>query len=81
MYIREIPVNDRSEVKEIMKRNESVLLMPRPDLERLFYLYYRYIKVLQKGEDLQKRIKNDLSCIACKGKVILYFRNIIQDWG
>lgn len=80
MYIREIPDENRQEVKDIMLRTESSILILREDLERLFYLYYRYIKVLQRGENMQKRMSKDLSCSACKGKVIMYFRNIVNQW-
>lgn len=64
------------EVREIMERNRTAMLIPFQDLERLFYFYYRFIKVLQRGENVEKRMKKDLSCPACKGKVIMYFRNL-----
>jgi hypothetical protein len=76
MYIREIPSEYLTEVREIIARNKSSLLIPYEDLARLFYFYYRYIKVLQRGENAEKRMKKDLSCSACKGKVIMYFRNL-----
>jgi hypothetical protein len=76
MYIREIPSEYLAEVREIIARNKSSLLIPYEDLTRLFYFYYRYIKVLQRGENAEKRMKKDLSCSACKGKVIMYFRNL-----
>jgi len=76
MYIREIPAEHLPEVREIMERNKSNLLIPYQDLERMFYFYYRFIKVLQRGENAEKRMKKDLSCSACKGKVIMYFRNL-----
>jgi hypothetical protein len=80
MYIREIPEQYRSEAKQIMIKNNTVLLMPREDLERLFYFYYRYIKVLRRGEKVEPMIKKDLGCIACRGKVIMYFKNNFQEW-
>lgn len=76
MYTREIPADNIPEVKEIMERNKSNLLIPDSDLRRLFYFYYRYIKVLQRGENAEKRMNKDFSCRACKGKVIMYFRNL-----
>jgi hypothetical protein len=76
MYTREIPAEHLPEVREIMERNKSNLLIPYSDLERMFYFYYRFIKVLQRGENAEKRMKKDLSCSACKGKVIMYFRNL-----
>ena len=76
MYIREIPAEHLPEVREIMNRNRTAMLIPFQDLERLFYFYYRFIKVLQRGENVEKRMKKDLSCPACKGKVIMYFRNL-----
>lgn len=80
MYIREIPEEYRKEVLEIMERNSTILLFSRPDLERLFYLYYRYVKVLKPYEQFEKLMKNDLNCRACKGKVIMYFKNIVHEW-
>ena len=76
MYIREIPSEHLPEVKEIIERNKSAMLIPYSDLERMFYFYYRFIKVFQRGENIEKRMKKDLSCSACKGKVIRYFRNL-----
>jgi|SanBayMetagenome_1026888.scaffolds.fasta_scaffold47612_2 hypothetical protein len=76
MYTREIPAEHMPEVREIMERNRTAMLIPFQDLERLFYFYYRFIKVLQRGENVEKRMKKDLSCPACKGKVIMYFRNL-----
>lgn len=76
MYTREIPTEHLPELKEIMERNKSNLLIPDSDLRRLFYFYYRYIKVLQRGENAEKRMNKDFSCRACKGKVIMYFRNL-----
>jgi hypothetical protein len=76
MYIREIPAEHLPEVREIMERNKSAMLIPYSDLERMFYFYYRFIKVFQRGENVEKRMKKDLSCPACKGKVIMYFRNL-----
>lgn len=76
MYIREIPAEHMPEVRKIMDRNKTAMLIPFQDLERMFYFYYRFIKVLQRGENVEKRIKKDLSCPACKGKVIMYFRNL-----
>ena len=58
-----------------MERNKSNMLFNDADLRRLFYLYYRYIKTLGRGETVEKLIQNDLTCPACKGKVIMYFRN------
>ena len=76
MYIREIPKECLPEVKQIIERNKSSMLVPYADLERMFYFYYRFIKVLQRGENVEKRMKKDLSCPSCKGKVIMYFRNL-----
>jgi hypothetical protein len=76
MYIREIPAEFLPEAKAIMDRNKEVLLMPFQDLERLFYFYYRYIKNFSRPQDAEKQMKKDLSCRACKGKVIMYFRNL-----
>ena len=76
MYIREIPAEHLPEVKEIIERNKSAMLIPYSDLERMFYFYYRFIKVFQRGENVNKRMKKDLSCPACKGKVIMYIRNL-----
>jgi hypothetical protein len=76
MYIREIPAEHLPEVKEIIERNKSAMLIPYSDLERMFYFYYRFIKVFQRGENVEKRMKKDLNCPACKGKVIMYFRNL-----
>lgn len=76
MYTREIPMEHLPELKEIMERNKSNLLIPDSDLRRLFYFYYRFIKVLQRGENAEKRMNKDFSCLACKGKVIMYFRNL-----
>lgn len=76
MYIREIPAEHMAEVREIMERNKTSMLIPRSDLERMFYFYYRFVKVFQRGENVEKRMKKDLSCAACKGKVIMYFRNL-----
>jgi hypothetical protein len=78
MYTREIPIENRAEIKEIMSR--MTMLPARPDLERLFYLYYRYVKVISKNENAQKRMQNDLNCGSCRGKVIMYFRNIVDQW-
>ena len=76
MYIREIPSEHVEEVKQIMARNKTSILIQYEDLTRLFYFYYRFIKVLQRGENVEKRIKKDLSCPSCKGKVLMYFRNL-----
>ena len=76
MYIREIPAEHLPEVREIIERNKSSMLIPYQDLERMFYFYYRFIKVFQRGENVEKRMKKDLGCPACKGKVIMYFRNL-----
>ena len=76
MYIREIPAEYVEEVKQIMARNKTSMMIPYEDLARLFYFYYRFIKVFQRGENVEKRMKKDLSCSACKGKVIMYFRNL-----
>ena len=76
MYIREIPAEHLPEVREIIERNKSSMLMPYSDLERMFYFYYRFIKVFQRGENVEKRMKKDLGCASCKGKVIMYFRNL-----
>jgi hypothetical protein len=76
MYIREIPAEHVEEVKQIMARNKTSMLIAYEDLARLFYFYYRFIKVFQRGENVEKRMKKDLSCSACKGKVIMYFRNL-----
>jgi hypothetical protein len=80
MYSREIPEEYRAEVKQIMQKPSMSMLPEMTDLKRLFYLYYRYIKVLHKNEDAKKRMNKDLGCPACKGKVIMYFRNIIHQW-
>lgn len=80
MYIREIPEQYRDEVKQIMLKPSMSLLPDVTDLKRLFYLYYRYIKVIRKGENVQKMMDKDLGCPACKGKVIMYFRNIVHQW-
>jgi len=78
MYVREVPVEYREEIKSIMQNMQT---MPAyKDIERLFYVYYRYIKVLQRGENAEKRMKKDLSCPSCKGKVIYYFKNIVSEW-
>jgi hypothetical protein len=76
MYIRQIPDEHLAEVREIMQRNKSVLLMPYTDLKRLFYFYYRFVKVIRNGQDAIKLMEKELSCPACKGKVIMYFRNL-----
>ena len=76
MYIREIPAEYLPEVKQIIERNKTSMLIPYQDLERMFYFYYRFIKVFQRGENVEKRMKKDLSCSSCKGKVIMYFRNL-----
>lgn len=76
MYIREIPTEHLPEVKEIIERNKSAILIPDSDLKRMFYFYYRFIKVFQRGENAEKLMKKDLSCPECKGKVIMYFRNL-----
>lgn len=76
MYIRQIPEEHLSEVQEIMQRNKSVLLMPYADLKRLFYFYYRFVKVVRRGQDAIKLMEKELGCPSCKGKVILYFRNL-----
>jgi len=76
MYIREIPADELPEVREIMQRNKSNLLIPDADLKRLFYFYYRYIKSFSRGQDAVKQMNKDYSCRACKGKVIMYFRNL-----
>jgi hypothetical protein len=78
MYVREVPQEYREEIKNIMQNMQT---MPAyKDIERLFYFYYRYIKVLQRGENAEKRMKKDLSCPSCKGKVIYYFKNIVLEW-
>lgn len=76
MYIREIPAEHIVEVKQIIERNKSSMLIPYVDLSRLFYFYYRFIKVFQRGENVEKQMKKDLGCASCKGKVIMYFRNL-----
>lgn len=78
MYVREIPEEYREEVKEIIGR--ITMIPKREDMERLFYLYYRYIKVISRGEDPIKRMKKDLNCGSCRGKVLYYFRNIVSEW-
>lgn len=78
MYIREVPKEYREEVKNIIA---NISMIPKKsDMDRLFYLYYRYIKVLSKGEDAEKRMKKDLNCGSCRGKVLYYFRNIVNEW-
>lgn len=76
MYIREIPEEHMPEVREIMERNKTTLLMSYSDLKRLFYFYYRYIKHFSRGQNAEKEMQKDLTCPACKGKVIMYFRNL-----
>jgi hypothetical protein len=76
MYIREIPSEHVEEVKQIMARNKTSMMIPYEDLARLFYFYYRFIKVFQRGENVKNRMKKDLGCPSCKGKVIMYFRNL-----
>lgn len=76
MYIRQIPNEHLAEVREIMQRNKSVLLMPYADLKRLFYFYYRFVKVVRRGQDAIKLMEKELGCPACKGKVIMYYRNL-----
>lgn len=76
MYIREIPAEHIAEVKEIMVRNRAAMLFNHTDLKRLFYFYYRFIKVFNRGQDPIKQMNKDLSCPSCKGKVIMYFRNL-----
>jgi hypothetical protein len=78
MYVREIPDENREEIKGIIKQMQ--ILPTYKDLERLFYFYYRYIKILSKGENAEKRMRKDLSCPSCKGKVIFYFKNIVNEW-
>jgi hypothetical protein len=78
MYVREIPEEYREEIKKIVVNMQ--ILPTFQDLERLFYFYYRYIKVLSRGEDAEKRMRKDLSCAACKGKVLYYFKNIVNEW-
>jgi hypothetical protein len=78
MYIREIPDEFREEIKIIVA---NMQMLPKPaELQRLFYFYYRYVKKLQRGENMLKRMQKDLSCPACKGKVLYYFKNIVNEW-
>ncbi len=78
MYSREIPEENRAEIKSIMQKMS--ILPEYEDLKRLFYFYYRYIKVFKRYENPEQQMLKDLNCPACKGKVIMYFRNIIHQW-
>jgi hypothetical protein len=80
MYIREIPEQFRPEIKAIMERQKTALYMPIADRQVLFNYYYRYIYKLRNGENIQGKIKQDITCGSCIGKVIHYFKNAVQQW-
>lgn len=80
MYIREIPAEYRTLVKQIMQRQQTNLLLSGNDKETLFRLYYTYIATLRKGETVQSRMRQDFNCGACIGKVIHYFKNVVLQW-
>jgi hypothetical protein len=80
MYIREIPEQFREEIKAIMERNKSSLYMPIKDRQTLFNYYYRFIYTMRKGESVQGKIQQDITCGSCIGKVIAYFKNVVHEW-
>lgn len=80
MYIRQIPNEYRNEIKEIMVRQKTALYMPIKDRQKLFHYYYRFIYNARHGEDIQAKIKQDITCPSCIGKVISYFKNVVNQW-
>lgn len=80
MYIREIPEQYRQEVKDIMERQKTMLYMPIKDRQTLFNYYYRFIYVMHRGETVQGKIQQDIKCPSCIGKVIAYFKNVVNEW-
>ena len=80
MYIREIPEQYREEIKVIMERQKKMLYLPYKDRETLFNYYYRYIYRLRPNESVESKIKQDITCGSCIGKVIHYFKNIVSEW-
>lgn len=80
MYIREIPAEYRTLVKQIMQRQQTNLLLSGNDKETLFKLYYQFIFKLRHGETWQSKMRTDFNCGACIGKVIHYFKNAVSEW-
>lgn len=80
MYIREIPEQYRQEIKAIMERQKTMLYLPYADRQTLFNYYYRFIYKLRSGETMQGKIKQDIGCGSCVGKVIHYFKNVVSEW-
>lgn len=80
MYIREIPEQYREEIKAIMERQKTMLYLPFADRKTLFYYYYRFIYVMRKGESVQAKIDEDLTCGSCIGNVLSYFKKAVHEW-
>lgn len=80
MYIREIPEQYREEIKQIMDRGKGMIYQPIGDRKRLFYFYYRFIYNMRQGENIEAKIKQDLTCPSCIGKVMSYFKKVVHEW-
>jgi len=80
MYKYELPEELRDDVKAVFKRNEGILIPPIEDIHYLMELYYRYCVRLSQGQTVAHKVKSGINCMACKGKVLYYFKNEIRTW-
>lgn len=81
MYIREIPVEYREEIKEIVKRNQNtVIRFGHLDLLKLMRYYYRFVGKLIAGKDLEQTVKQNINCGVCVGDVQKYFKEKVREW-
>lgn len=80
MYKYELPEELISDVKAVFERNKDRIVMVKTDLEYLMGLYYRYCVRLNQGQTVKNLVTKGMKCMACKGKVIYYFKNKLSEW-
>jgi hypothetical protein len=81
MYIREIPVELRQEIKEIVQRNKgNVIRFGHLDLLKLFKYYYRYVGTLRSGLTIDQMVMKEIQCGKCVGTIQRYFINEVSKW-
>ena len=80
MYKYELPEELREDVKAVFARNEGRLVPSDSDFRYLMELYYRYCVRLSQGQTVANKVKKGMTCMACKGKVLYYFKNEIREW-
>jgi len=80
MYGYELPEELREDVKAVFERNKDRLIPNDTDFRYLMGLYYRYCVRLSQGQTVAHKVKKGMTCMACKGKVIYYFKNQLTQW-